>query len=188
MVRSSISARLASIGAATLLIAGLSAQAAPALAASPGHPTAVHQAAPDPNIQLGRSGTANVKKLAFEPKQKLPFNPAVVSSTLDKLEAPAVTGTHPDVVGPPDPDPETSSGAAAAATPVAATGHTGTVTPDPSIAVGPDEVLQADITGLEIRDRAGNSLAAAVTLPTFFGLPELGGFTTFFSDPRVMFD
>ncbi len=192
MLRSSISARLASLGAATLLIAGLSASAVPALAASPRHVALAHQVVPDRTVQPGRSGTANVRKLSLEPKKKLSIDSKAVSSTLAKAEAKigrtkAAGGIQPDVVGPPDPDPVTSSGAPAASTPVSVAGHTGTTTADPSIAVGPDETLEADTTGLEIRDRAGNSLAAALDLPTFFALPE-SPFTTFFADPEVMFD
>ena len=59
MVRSSISARLASLGAATLLIAGLFAQATPILAASPGQVAAAPQAAFRTRPSgVGRSGSA----------------------------------------------------------------------------------------------------------------------------------
>ena len=199
MVRSSISARLAGVGVATLLIAGAFAPAAPVLAASPGHFTAAHQATPDPNVQVGRSGSLNLAKLALQPKKKLPFNAGAVSSALAKADAKvgastkASGGNKPSVVGPPSPDPVSSSGAPAATTPVAVAGHSGATppaavaAPDPSIAVGPDEVLQADSSGLEVRDRAGNSLDPAVDLPSFFGLPETP-YTTFAADPEVLFD
>jgi len=190
-MRSSISARLAGLGAATFLIAGLFAQATPILAASPGHVAPALQAVPDSKVRISRSRTANLKELALAPKVKQTFSSKVVATAVAKADAKlnpkAAGGNQPDVVGPPSPDPVTSSGAPAAATPVAAAGHTATTTPDSSVAVGPDETLEADTTGLQIRDRAGNALDANVDLTTLFGLPE-SPFSTFFAHPEVLFD
>jgi hypothetical protein len=197
MVRSSIGARLASVASATLLIAGMFAQAAPALAASPaptrasswsGHTSTVHQ---------GPSRTSDLKTLAAHASSKLPFNPATASSALQTLEATGYSsgkpvtppsGSRPDVVGPPLPDLATTSGAPAATTRVAVPGQTGgSASPDPGIAVGPDEIMQANNTSLKISDRSGNGLSS-ITLPSFFLLPESSVYTTFASDPRVLFD
>jgi hypothetical protein len=194
MLRSTIGARLMSLGAATLLIAGIFAQATPVLAASPAHLHPSLLGAGTPSLQTARGRSTNLRSLAAHGSSKLPFDAVAASAALRKTVSPAGS-VHPDTVGPPAPDLATASGAPAATKPVAVAGQTGggagtSVGPDAGIAAGPDEVIQTDNTSLDVFDRAGNSLIA-VNLPTFFALPELStgsSYTTFDSDPRVVFD
>jgi len=191
MHRSSIGARLVSVGSATLLIAGILAQATPVLAASPAHPAATPWgAATQPSGgQRGPVRHASLRSLAAKQPLKVP-NQAAAAADLAKLTSPAA-GIRPDVAGPPDPDLATASGAPAAATPVAAAGQvqadSGGITPaDPAIAAGPDHLIQTDNVSLDVTDRAGESIIG-IDLPSFFGLPE-SPFTTWDSDPRISFD
>ena len=191
MLRSSIGARLVSVGSATLLIAGLFAQAAPALAASPVHTSPSAWGAASSGVHQVPGRTINLRTLAAQPAAKLPFDPAAASAALAKAVTPELI-SNPAIVGPPPPDLATTSGAPAAATPVAATGQTqagsGNQTPPNSaIAVGPDEAMQAVNTSVEFTDRAGGDLVTD-TLSSFFGLAERVGYTTFDAQPRVAFD
>ncbi|HEY7936121.1 MAG TPA: hypothetical protein VID26_03230, partial [Candidatus Limnocylindrales bacterium] len=202
MVRSSVGARLATIGVATLLVAGLFAQAAPVLAATRGHASpltsSLHVLATHP----GSRGTIDVRALLARPAAKIPFSPAAASAVLGRLEANARAArkaaagnanAKPAVIGSPPPDPVTDSGAPAASTPVAAAGQaevaSGSVEPpDPGIAVGPDMLIQSDNISFRFDDRAASGSIAPVSMPDFFALPETFGFETFDSDPRIHFD
>ncbi len=199
MSRSSIGARLASVGGATLLIAGLFAQAAPVLAAAPAHvareSATFAPASASSAVHQGPTASVNVKAIARHGTSKLPFNAKTVGKILQAAEATTnpSASTKPNVVGPPDPDLATGSGAPAPTTPVAVAGQSGTGTslgPDSGVAVGPDEVLQTANTALTISDRAGGSLPSvpATSLPDLFALSESGGHTTFDAEPRILFD
>ncbi|MGH2465134.1 MAG: hypothetical protein ACRDGI_06705, partial [Candidatus Limnocylindrales bacterium] len=106
MSRSSIGARFASVGGATLLIAGLFSQAAPALAASPGARTNTAWSSSDAAVHQGPTSSANVRKLAATGASKLPFDPAVVGKVLQSVESAAATtgkapaGALPNVAAP----------------------------------------------------------------------------------------
>jgi hypothetical protein len=200
MLRSSIGARLASAGAASFLIVGLFAQAAPTLAANPArvapYLAGTHKLAP----KLISRGSVNVRDLLAHPAAKLPFNPDAAAATLDRLEASrqrlagpsSSKGVGPNVVSPPAPDLATDSGQPAAATPVEVPGLTqagaGGVQPaNPVFAAGPDTSIESANLSVHFTDRAGNN-DGSTSAPQFFELPETFGFTTYDSDPRVHFD
>ena len=202
MSRSSIGARFASVGGATLLIAGLFAQAAPALAAGPGPRVSSAWSGSSTAVHQGTTTSAKLSTLAARGSSKLPFDPKAVGKVLQSVESAAgaagkaPAGVKPNVP-PPAPDPATASGKAAATKPVAVAGLTGggsgsTIGSDSGVAVGPDEVVQTVNTSLSIFDRSGSSLAGVptITLPAFFSLTETGGsgHTTFDAEPRVLFD
>jgi hypothetical protein len=202
MSRSSIGARLAGVGTATLLVAGLLAQAAPALAATPsaGHASPFRSGSQQSIVHSGSRGTINVRALLAHPAASLPFNPAAVSSTLGRLESKAratrsaapKSGVRPRVAVPPPPNLATDSGAPAATTPVAVAGQSEVGGVEPAgagIAVGPDESIQSDNLNLRFSDRLGNQLGST-TMPVFFQLlePPVIPFTYFDSDPRIHFD
>ncbi len=200
MLRSSFGARVASLGAATFLVAGLFAQPAPAAAAGPAHALPSGWSIATPAQHVRSQGTVNVGALISKTKAALPYNAAAASAALASMEAKAQAAranganatTTPNTVGPPAPDPVTVSGAAAPTTPVAVAAQTepgsGIVEPaNPSIGANADEVVQVD--GSEsflFTDRAGNS-AGSVSLPVFFDLPE-GPYTTWDSNAEVHFD
>ncbi|MGH2464852.1 MAG: hypothetical protein ACRDGI_05275, partial [Candidatus Limnocylindrales bacterium] len=161
MLRSSIRARLATAGAATLLVAGLFAQATPILAASPAHVAPAFARTPKVAPKLISGGTIDVRKALARPAAKLPFDPAAAAAALRKLK-PAAGGAvvKPNLVSSPPPDLATDSGGPAAATPVAAAGLTqataGNAQPaDPGLAIGPDEAIQADSVAFSFTDRTG---------------------------------
>ncbi len=196
MLRSSIGARLASLGAAMLLISGLFAQVAPVLGASPSHSAPFVQGAAKASPKLVSRGTINVRQLLAQPAAKGSSDPAATAA-LAKLEAslrPAGSApkAKPDVVVPPPPDLATDSGQPVPTIAVAAAGQTeagvGSVEPaDPGIAVGPDESIQANSSSLRFIDRAASAVSSLGTA-SFFLLPETFGFTTFDAAPRVHFD
>ena len=200
MLRSSVGARLAGVGAATLLVAGLFAQAAPTLAASPQHALPAGWGVGHPATLHRSPRTIDVGALIGHSKVSLPFDATAASAALGSMEAKdraarqaaAPTSNVAPAVVAPSPDPVTASGAAAPTTPVAVGGQTepltGIVEPaNPGIAVGPDDIVQADNNSLLFTDRAGNT-ADTFTLPFFFGLPETFGYTTWDSDAEVHFD
>ncbi len=205
MLRSPIRARLASAGAATLLLTGLFGQVAPVAAASPARVLPAGWSAGIQAATHRSPRTVNVRTLLGQSKAAVPFDATAASAALGSMEAKdraarvkAAPGSKvsPSSVTPP-PDPVTSSGAPAPTTPVAVAGQTepstGTIEPaNPGIAVGPDEVVQADNTNLNFTDRTGSSVTS-VTMPFFFGLPEPTNpipapFTTFDSFPQIHFD
>ena len=203
MLRSSIGARLVSVGAAMLLTAGLFVQAAPTLAGTPTRVLPAGWSIGGPASTHRSPRTLDVRALLGQAKVALPFDAAAASAALGSMEAKdraARAKTAPGTkVSPssvtPSPDPVTSSGAPAPTTPVAVAGQTepstGTIEPaNPGIAVGPDEVVQADNTSFLFTDRAGTA-ATSVSMPLFFGLPEPANgafFTSFDSFPEVHFD
>ncbi len=210
MERSSINGRLAGVGAATILIAGLFAQAAPILAAgqadgsqarsSTSQTSRVHALAPATAGATSRPisrGTVNVR--ALPKKQGVPFSATAVATAIANAAAAhpthAAPAAKPAVVGPPAPVLATSSGQPAASTPVAAAGQTengagGYPLPDSGAAVGPDGTLEADNLQFLFTDRAGTTVST-VSMPTFFDLPEEATgfkFDTFDVEPRIHFD
>jgi len=210
MQRSSIGGRLASVGAATVLIAGLFTQAAPILAAGQAqasrgsssatqasHVRAVAPASRSDGSRLAGRGSVNVR--ALPTKQALPFSAKAVNAALDKAQAarPAhlAPAAKPSVVVPPAPVLATSSGQPAASTPVAAPGQTeggsgGAQPADSGMAVGPDGTIQAVNLQFLFTDRAGTSVST-VSMPDFFELPEIATgslFDSFDSAPRIHFD
>ncbi len=210
MQPSSIGGRLAGVGAATILIAGLFAQAAPILASGQAQASAssssatqasrshaVTPAAISDGSRLAGRGSVNVR--ALPTKHALPFSAKAVSAALEKVQAVHSTGAapaaKPSVVVPPDPVLATSSGQPAASTPVAVPGQTeggsgGAEPADLGMAVGPDGTIQAVNLQFLFTDRAG-STAGTVSMPDFFELPEQATgsqFNTFDSAPRIQFD
>ena len=202
MLRSSIGARLASVAAASFLIAGLFAQATPALAASPAHVLPAGWAVATPAQHVRSQGTVNIGALIGKTRASLPFDAAAASAALASMEARDRTArangakVAPSVVTPPPPDPVTSSGAAAPTTPVAVAAQTepgsGIVEPaNPGIGAAADEIVQVD--GSEsflFTDRTGTS-AGSISLPSFFDLPEPSNgapYTTWDSNAEVHFD
>ena len=203
MLRSSIAARLAGVGAASILLAGMFAQAAPILAAGPGQANPSHTSSP--SIATGRisptatsRGTVDMRTLQAKPDKALPFDPAAVNKALAKVAKvagatrAARTAAKPAVVGPPAPVLATSSGQAAASTPVSATGQvegdSGGIEPANSgMAVGPDGTIEADNVAFLFTDRAG-TVVDKEFMPDFFELPQSSGFTSYDADPRVHFD
>jgi hypothetical protein len=210
MQPSSIGGRLAGVGAATILIAGLFAQAAPILAAgqppaSPSsasatqasHPHAVTPASRSDASRLAGRGSINVRALPTKPA--LPFSAKAVNAALEKVQPVhpkgAAPAAKPAVVAPPDPVLATSSGHPSASTPVAVPGQTeggsgGAEPADSGMAVGPDGTIQAVNLQFLFTDRAGTTVGT-VSMPDFFELPEESTgsqFNTFDSAPRIQFD
>jgi hypothetical protein len=208
---SPIGRRLTGVGAAAILVAGLFAQAAPALAttsaqvARPGASAA--QASRLPAMALATRtatatpisrGTVDVRALARQ-KKALPFKAAAASAALAKVKVvrptAAALSAKPDVVGAPPPILATSSGQPAASTPVAALGQTeggsGNAEPaDSGIAVGPDGTMEANNLWFLFTDRSGTSVGT-VSMPTFFHLLEQSQgdpFDMFDASPRIHFD
>ncbi|HEY7936548.1 MAG TPA: hypothetical protein VID26_05400, partial [Candidatus Limnocylindrales bacterium] len=131
MARSSIGARFASVGGATLLIAGLFTQAAPALAVSPGPRMSSAWSASGSAVHQGPTTSAKLSTLAARGPSKLPFDPNAVARVLASVESAsssgagnAPAGVKPNVP-PPAPDPATASGNPVATVPVAVAGQTG---------------------------------------------------------------
>ena len=141
----------------------------------------------------GTRGSVNMRSLAAKKPTKrthraLPFlgNGGGTSSGTKK------PGTKkPLVVGPPDPVEATANGDPTAAKTsfdgLAKTSlpQTNGEPPDPWVAVGPEQVVQAVNLDIRITDRQG-VLISDVAMPDFFELPT--EFPTFDSDPHVIYD
>ncbi|HEY5053902.1 MAG TPA: hypothetical protein VII45_10890, partial [Solirubrobacterales bacterium] len=139
MHRSSIRARLAGAGAATVLVAALFAQAAPILAVSHAPASQAQSSASQANLTHALTPTASgvtsrpvsrgsVNVRALPQEQALPFSASAVTAALAKAASGdpthAAPASKPAIAGPPAPVLATSSGQAAASTPVAVPGLT----------------------------------------------------------------
>ena len=207
MTRPTIGARLAGAFSVAVLVGASLAQGTPVLAANPG-PVANRSHGPSlaatfrpVATHFGSRGKTNLAALAGKTPAALPFDPAIVGTTIARLKAknrvagkaaPGVAN-GPAIVGPPPPDLATTSGEPAASTPIAVAGQTesdaGSVEPaDPGIAVGPDGYIQADNLNFVFGDRGVTASLLSISMPQFFDLPETFGFTTWDYSPRVHFD
>ncbi len=199
MDRSSMAARLAGLGTSALLLGGMLAQATPVAAAAPGHfmplsmtpDSRVHAAsrpAIDVRALIARGPQARTQDAAAANAAIGAANPAAAASSTPKKATPAA-------VAPPPSDAETDSGAPAASIAVAVAGQGQPVSagfiqpPEPGIAAGPDEIVQANDSSLMFVSRTGTGVAT-VDLTDFFGLPEPPTFTfaSWATDPQVHFD
>jgi hypothetical protein len=184
--RHATSARITALLGGLALLGSVLAVTAPAVAAASSRPV-VHKAATYGTAE--RRGRVNVEKLARTPLKHREIHPLPAlrperpSSTKPKAPkvtaAAAVAPVQATTTGGPDASVTSFTG-------LAATDEGGGEPPDPFLAVGPDDVMQAVNLMLKITDRNGTDPTAIIPLGDLFLLPNDGNFAD--SDPQVVYD
>ncbi len=210
MRRTTLPRRLATLGAAALLLSGLAGAASPlgVLAADRpvAHPIPLGRVArPATSSAPASRGRIDLARLVARPGAAVPFSRSRAAGALTQVRVRAADALHarsaspsPNVTLPPPPAPDLaqSSGRPPAAVESPGVGGRqpgeGIEPADASTAIGPDQAIEGITGTIFIADRTGALLDdQAVPTTAFFNLPETSNgssFDTFDGEPQVVFD
>ena len=210
MRRTHLPRRLATLGAAVLLLSGLAGTTLPAAVQAANRPVAHpiplgRVALPATSGAPASRGRIDLATLVARPGVAAPFSRVRADAAISLVRARAAAALKarsanptPNVTLPPPPPPDLvqSSGRPAASVDAPGVGGrqpgAGIEPADASTAIGPDQAIEGITGTIFVADRTGALLDdQAVPTPTFFNLPETAtgsAFDTFDAAPRVVFD